>query len=90
MERIILDYFSNIFQSNGPTNIIAIVKAIQPVVTEFMNNLFCQPFQEVEVHKALKHMHPKKSPSPDGMPSLFYQHFWLLFVNVLLKLYLIF
>ena len=23
-------------------------------------------------------MHPKKSPSPYGMPLLFYQHFWLL------------
>jgi len=34
--------------------------------------------QEVEVHKALKQMHPKKSPSPDGMPPLFYQHFWSL------------
>ena len=23
-------------------------------------------------------MHPRKSPSPDGMPPLFYQHFWSL------------
>ena len=75
MERIILDYFSNIFQSNSLTDTTAIVEAIQPVVTESMNNFLCQPFQEVEVHKALKQMHPKKSTGPDGMPPLFYHHF---------------
>ena len=78
MERIILDYFSNIFQSNSPTDTTAIDEAIQPVVTKSMNNFLCQPFQEVEVHKALKQMHPKKSTGLDGMPPLFYQHFWLL------------
>ena len=43
MERIILYYFSNIFQSNGPTDTTAIVEAIQPIVTESMNNFLCQP-----------------------------------------------
>ena len=75
MERIILDYFSNIFHSNGPTNTSAIVVAIQPVVIDSMNNFLCQPFQADEVHRALKQMHPKKSPGPNGMPPLFYQHF---------------
>ena len=78
MEKIILEYFSNIFQSNGPTDTAAVVAAIQPVVTDSMNKFLCQLFQAEEVHKALKQMHPKKSPSSDGMPPLFYQHFWSL------------
>ena len=40
-----------------------------------MNSSLTQTFTAEEVHKALKQMHPKKSPSPDGMPPLFYQHF---------------
>ena len=90
MERIILDYFSNIFQSNSPTDTTAIDEAIQPVVTKSMNNFLCQPFQEVEVHKALKQMHPKKSTGP--MVCLHYSIniFDCFLVNMLLKLYLIF
>ena len=33
-------------------------------------------FLEVEVVTALKQMAPMKVPGPDGMPPLFYQHFW--------------
>ena len=47
-------------------------------VTDSMNRFLCQPFQADEVHRALKQMHPKKSPGPNGMPPLFYQHFWSL------------
>ena len=75
MEQITLGYFSDIFHSNGPTDTLAVVAAIKPVVTDSMNRFLCQPFQADEVHRALKQMHPKKSPDPDGMPPLFYQHF---------------
>ena len=78
VENIILDYFSNIFKTNGPTDTSTVIDAIQPVVTASMNSFLCQPFRADEVHKALKQMHPKKSPGPDGMPPLFYQHFWSL------------
>lgn len=33
-------------------------------------------FLEHEVTTALKQMAPLKAPGPDGMPLLFYQHFW--------------
>ena len=74
MEQITLGYFSNIFHSNGPTDISAIVAAIKPVVIDSMNRFLCQPFQAEEVHRALKQMHSKKSLGPDSMPPLFYQH----------------
>lgn len=37
MEHIIIDYFSTIFQSNGPSDATTIVEVIQPKVTENMN-----------------------------------------------------
>ena len=76
-----VDYFSNIFKSNGITDALAIVGAVQPMVTESMNRGLVQEFQATEVVKALKQMHPKKSPSPSGMPYLFYQHYWFLIGN---------
>ena len=41
-----------------------------------MNARLLQEFQASEVEKALKQMHPMKASEPDGMPPLFYQHFW--------------
>ncbi|XP_075649604.1 uncharacterized protein LOC142620050 [Castanea sativa] len=78
MERIILNYFTSIFQTNGTMDTIAVIEAIKLIVTGPMNEYLYQSFQAEEVHKALKQMHPKKSLGPDGMPPLFYQHFWSL------------
>ena len=47
------------------------MNAIQPVVIVAMNNGLVQEFQALEVVKALKHMHPKRTPAPDGMPLYF-------------------
>ena len=75
-ETIILEYFDNIFHSNGPTDTSLLVNAIQPVVTEDINKFLTQPFTADEVHRALKQMYPKKSLGPDGMLHFFFQHFW--------------
>ena len=77
-ENIILDYFETIFRSNGPIDTLVLVDAVQPVVTDEMNTFLTRVFTAEEVHKALKQMHPKKSSGLDGMPPLFYQHFWSL------------
>ena len=41
-----------------------------------MNNQLLREFREDEVKKALKQMHPTKSPSPDSMHPIFYQKYW--------------
>ena len=71
VKTIMVDYFSNIFKSNGITDASAVVGAIQPMVTESMNKGLVQEFHTAEVVKLLKKMHPKKSPSPNGMAPLF-------------------
>ena len=45
-------------------------------VTDEMNADLMKEFTEVEVKEALNQMAPLKASSPDGMPLLFYQHFW--------------
>ena len=70
-----VDYFTNIFKSNGLSDVSLMVNAIKPVVTDVMNIGLTQDFQAAEVIKALKQIHPKKAPGPDGMP--------LCFINVI-------
>ena len=41
-----------------------------------MNHVLTSRFEEWEVLKALKQMAPMKAPGLDGMPLLFFQHFW--------------
>ncbi|KAL0360943.1 UNVERIFIED_CONTAM: putative mitochondrial protein, partial [Sesamum radiatum] len=41
-----------------------------------MNETLSQPFTSNEITCALKHMHPLKSPTPDGMSPIFYQKYW--------------
>ena len=41
-----------------------------------MNQELICKFEEWEVVQALKQMAPMKAPGPDGMPLLFFQHFW--------------
>lgn len=35
-----------------------------------------KPVEQQEVKNALFHMHPDKSPGPDGMSPGFYQKYW--------------
>lgn len=54
IESIDVDYFADIFKSNGPTNASKVVEAIQPVVTNAMNSSLIQKFHAAEVARAMK------------------------------------
>ena len=49
---------------------------MKPKVTQVMNDWVVRPFVKSEVKGALKQIYPLKALGPDGMPSLFFQHFW--------------
>ena len=71
-----LQYYERLFTSSGPTDFEEILDAVQHKVTPRMNQVLVREFIEVEVKNAIKQMYPLKFPGPDGMPPLFYQHFW--------------
>ena len=41
-----------------------------------MNSDLIDKFSKTEVEIALKQMAPLKAPGPDGMPPIFFQHYW--------------
>ena len=76
MGTILVEYFQELFTSSCPMVSEELLEAIHPKVTNRMNEVLVQNFLAVEVEKALKQMHPLKVLSSDGMPPLFYPHYW--------------
>ncbi|XP_062006063.1 uncharacterized protein LOC133723263 [Rosa rugosa] len=78
MEKVVTDYFTKMFTaSNIDLDAVATtLAAIQPCVTHGMNEKLCASYSQEEVNDALFQMYPTKSPGPDGMPPIFFQHYW--------------
>ncbi|XP_062014320.1 uncharacterized protein LOC133730820 [Rosa rugosa] len=78
MESVITSYFSSMFTASD-IDLAAMhttLEVIQPCVTQDMNERLCAEYSLDEVRDALFQMYPTKSPGPDGMPPLFFQHYW--------------
>ncbi|KAK6140357.1 hypothetical protein DH2020_025901 [Rehmannia glutinosa] len=78
IESIIGSHYADIFSSSMPSqdNIDKVLSRVRTKVTDEMAAALSQPFTADEIKRALKHMHPFKSPDPDGMSPVFFQKFW--------------
>ena len=79
--EIVLEFYQALFTTQNPDNFDEILAQIPQVVTDEMNNDLMVEFQKEEIEIALKYMAPLKSPGPDGMLPIFYQHYWSLVGN---------
>lgn len=75
LEDVITSYFSKLFTASA-THWTEIIQCIDNKVTEPQNTMLLSPVEAKEVKEALFHMHPDKSPGPDGITPGFYQKFW--------------
>ena len=76
MGDIFVDFYNRLFISSNPTELERVLAGVQPVVDDFMNEALLQPSVREEVEVAIKQMAPLKASGLDGMPPIFYQHFW--------------
>ncbi|XP_019159684.1 PREDICTED: uncharacterized protein LOC109156288 [Ipomoea nil] len=76
MTGVILDYFRNIFCTNGTGDGDEFYEKVPLRVIQAHNDSLLRPFQLEEVKSALFSMFPDKAPGPDGINPGFYQHFW--------------
>ncbi|KAK6162202.1 hypothetical protein DH2020_002043 [Rehmannia glutinosa] len=60
---------------------IIAINRIRPRILEEMADCLTCPYSNAEVIKAVKHMHPFKSPGPDGMSPIFFQKYWSIVGN---------
>lgn len=74
--KIMTGYYQKLFATSQPVIRPEFLNAIRLGTTPKMNHMLTRDFNAAEVKKALDQMYPLKSLGPDGIPSLFYQHFW--------------
>ncbi|KAJ0095076.1 hypothetical protein Patl1_15896 [Pistacia atlantica] len=73
-EKVILDYFRDLFTSANPNASLDFMTVLQGKVTFHMNEALCREYTKVEVKDALQQMHPSKVS--DGMSPIFFQKYW--------------
>ena len=75
VEKVLLDYFGNIFTTSEPSEMEHIFQSISTRVTAEMNNNLDKEFTIVEIKEALYQMNHNKAPELDGMTACFYQNY---------------
>ncbi|KAK3218734.1 hypothetical protein Dsin_012704 [Dipteronia sinensis] len=78
MEQIIGSYFRDLFQTCSPsqTDLSSVLEGVCPKLSSVMSCFVDSAFTSEEVKKAIFEMGATKAPGKDGLPALFYQHFW--------------
>ncbi|KAJ0018154.1 hypothetical protein Pint_10775 [Pistacia integerrima] len=75
-EKVILDYFRDLFTSTNLNAFLDFLTVLRGKVTFHMNEALCREYTEVEVKDTLQQIHPSKAPRPDGMSPIFFQKYW--------------
>ena len=76
VSAMVVEYYTKLYTSSDPIEGGEVVQFIKPKVTEEMNRDLIGEFSRDEVEMAVKQMAPLKAPGPDGMPPIFFQKFW--------------
>ena len=69
-------YFSDLFTTTAPSNFEPILQGIERKVTPQMNLELTREYTTSEVEATLKQMKSISALGPDGMPPIFFKHFW--------------
>ena len=74
--RVISDYFTQIFKTNGNESFSQIQDLLSQKVTPEMNAMLITIPSDSEIREALKSINGGKAPGPDGFSATFYQAYW--------------
>jgi len=76
VEKVVVDYFRDMFSSAKPNLEGLNLLSLQGRVSEDDCMKLIKPFTKYEVEYALKQIAPMKAPGPGGKCALFFQKYW--------------
>ncbi|XP_075650207.1 uncharacterized protein LOC142620781 [Castanea sativa] len=68
--------FSEVFQSSSPSVPLDLDGLIEPCISAQENEMLTVVPSADDIRRVVFEMHPLKAPGLDGMPGLFYRHYW--------------
>ena len=77
VSTLLVEYYSQLFTSSTLHDLDRILEVVQTMVIDEIRAELGKPYTNEEVGEAIRQMAPHKAPSPDGMPSLIYQTYWM-------------
>ena len=78
ISHILVSYYQYLFTTSNPSRMEEVMAGVPCFVTEEMNNVLLGEYSKDEVVTTLNQMDPLKALGPDGLPPLFFQHYWSL------------
>ena len=85
VSAMIVDFYTKLFSSSNPSGLESVIQHTKGVVSADMNASLIEDFTSLEVEAALRQMAPLKAPGTDGMPPIFFQHYWDCIGNDIVK-----
>ncbi|XP_050211481.1 uncharacterized protein LOC126661668 [Mercurialis annua] len=78
IQEIIQSYFANLFESSNPSDqeIQKVTQHVEASITNEMNEKLIRSFTAEEVINAIRDTPATKAPGRDGFPALFFQKYW--------------
>lgn len=74
--KIVVDYFSILFQTSQPDNDDELLEGFEAKVTPAMNRDLIKPVTETGIHRAVKAIKGDSAPGINGMTGKNFQKFW--------------
>ncbi|PWA85745.1 Myc-type, basic helix-loop-helix (bHLH) domain-containing protein [Artemisia annua] len=85
LNQLILNHFKAVYSSSRARDFSDVLKPIDVVVYESMNLSLEAPVSDSEIHKAVMQLGALKAPRKDGFPGLFFQRYWHIVSNSVIK-----
>ena len=82
---VAVEYFENLFKASTCERIEECLNTVNPKITPDMQYVLSSTFSADEVKTALFQMGPTKAPGLNGMNALFYQKFWHVVGDLVVK-----
>ncbi|KAL4279488.1 hypothetical protein GQ457_03G020140 [Hibiscus cannabinus] len=75
IKNIAMEYFQEIFSTQGEGDVAPVLGGIEQYITPSMNDFLLHNFTHEEVFAAVQSMSPLQASGEDGLGAIFYQHF---------------